>query len=231
VRAVGRPSPARGGEWLAEPSATSGVGGGRNANSGAGLARTSADPPQHPPPPVSRGAACDAASRMWPRRCPTDAVPDPSHAASRPLTPPRTGASVVPQWLIYLAGDARRVGVRGGFGTAAPMVSATFRDSCRARGPSAGGRLVTASFMPTVLEIFVIRRAGGRPGVVPGESTAAGLVRPTCPGKARGPPDGYRGGTPGSAVHLTPGKRGQRGPSVKQPTVCTDRHNCAHRPS
>src|SRR6185312_14243650 len=102
--------PARGGEWLAEPSATSGAGGGRDANSGAGLARTSADPPQHPPLPVSRGAACDAASRMWPRRSPTDAVPDPSHAASRPLTPPRTGASVVPQWLIYLAGDARRVG-------------------------------------------------------------------------------------------------------------------------
>jgi hypothetical protein len=65
-------------------------------------------------------------------------------------------------------------GVRGGFGTAEPMVSATFRDSRRGRGPSAGGRSVTASFMPTVPDIFVIRRAGGRPGVVPGESTAAG---------------------------------------------------------
>src|ERR1700760_3518393 len=93
------------------------------------------------------------------------------------------------------------------------------------------GRLVTASFMPTVLEIFVIRRAGGRPGVVPGESTAAGLVRPTCPRKARGPRDRHRGATPASAVHPTPGKRGQRGPSVavretadgvhRPPQLCT----------
>jgi hypothetical protein len=112
-------------------------------------------------------------------------------------------------------------------------VSATFRDSRRGRGPSAGGRLVTASFMPTVLEIFVIRRAGGRPGVVPGESTAAGHRSRSAglPGKARGPPDGHRGGTPGSAVHPTPEKRGQRGPSVavrgiadgvhRPPQLCT----------
>jgi hypothetical protein len=61
-----------------------------------------------------------------------------------------------------------------GFGTAQPMVSATFRDSRRGRGPGAGGRSVTASFMPTVPDIYVIRRAGGRPGVMPGESAAAG---------------------------------------------------------
>jgi hypothetical protein len=61
-----------------------------------------------------------------------------------------------------------------GFGTSEPMVSATFRDSRRGRGPGAGGRSATASSMPTVPDIFVIRRAGGRPGVVPGESAAAG---------------------------------------------------------
>src|SRR5882672_9496736 len=98
----------------------------------------------------------------------------------------------------------RRVGDMGGFGTAEPMVSAAFRDSRRGRGPSAGGRSVTASLMPAVPDIFVIRRAGGRPGVVPGRALppVTGLVRPACPGEARGPPGGHRGCTPGSAVHL-----------------------------
>jgi hypothetical protein len=124
------------------------------------------------------------------------------------------------------------------------MVSATFRDSCRAGGPSAGGRLVTASFMPTVLEIFVIRRAGGRPGVVPGESTAAGHRSRSAglPGKARGPPGGHRGCMPGSAVHL---KARENAVSAARPwpsvnsrrcaptatTVHADRRNCAYRPS
>ena len=124
------------------------------------------------------------------------------------------------------------------------MVSATFRDSCRARGPSAGGRLVTASFMPTVLEIFVIRRADGRPGVVPGESTAAGHRSRSAglPGNARGPPGSHRGCTPGSAVHPKPGKMRSARPVRGRPwnrrrctptatTVHTDRRNCAHRPS
>src|SRR5690242_2379176 len=132
-----------------------------------------------------------------------------------------------------LAVGCQRIVVRGGFGTAEPMVSATFRDSRRARSPSAGGRLVTASFMPTVLEIFVIRRAGGRPGGCAwGEhcrrSRSAGL-----PGNARGPPGGHRGCTPGSAVHLKPGKMRSARPSVavretadgvhRPPQLCTPR--------
>jgi hypothetical protein len=124
--------------------------------------------------------------------------------------------------------QARRFGVRGGFGTAEPMVSATFRDSCRARGPSAGGRLVTALFMPTVLEIFVIRRTGGRPGVCAwGRALppVTGLVRPACPGM-RADRRGHRGCTPGSAVHRKPGKRGQRGPSV----AVRETADGAHRP-
>jgi hypothetical protein len=84
------------------------------------------------------------------------------------------------------------------------------------RSPSAVGRSVTASLMPAVLGISVIRRAGGRPGVVVEESTAAGhRSRP-----ADLPLEGVRsagwsqGCTPGSAVHLQAEKRGQRGPSV-----------------
>ena len=123
---------------------------------------------------------------------------------------------------------------RGGFGTAEPMVSATFRDSRRGRGPGAGGRSVTASLMPAVPDIFVIRRAGGRPGVVPGESTAAGhRSRP-----AGLPREGARtaGWPQGMHARLRrspqgPGKRGQRGPSVavretadgvhRPPQLCT----------
>jgi hypothetical protein len=114
-----------------------------------------------------------------PRAAEADVRPSESCELQASLSAPSTAThrtgnyaslSKAKPWL----GRYRILGVRGGFGTAEPMVSATFRDSCRARGPSAGGRLVTASFMPTVPEIFVIRRAGGRPGVVPGESTAAG---------------------------------------------------------
>jgi hypothetical protein len=131
--------------------------------------------------------------------------------------------------------------IRGGFGTAQPMVSATFRDSRRGRGPGAGGRSVTASLMPTVPDIFVIRRAGGRPGVVPrGEHcrrSPVSLGRLAVNGKARGPP-GCRVATadarPALPFILSPGNAvsaARPWPSVKQPTVCTDRHNCAYRPS
>ena len=112
-------------------------------------------------------------------------------------------------------------------------MSATFRDSYRARGPSARGRLVTASFMPTVLEIFVIRRAGGRPGVVPGESTAAGHRSRSAglPGNARDRRVATEGARPAPPFTLSPGKCGQRGPSVavrgiadgvhRPPQLCT----------
>jgi len=123
---------------------------------------------------------------------------------------------------------------RGGFGTAEPMVSATFRDSRRGRGPSAGGRSVTAPFMPAVPDIFVVRRAGGRPGVVPGESTAAGhRSRP-----AGLPREGARtarvatgDARPAPPFTFSPEKAGQRGPSVavrgiadgvhRPPQLCT----------
>jgi hypothetical protein len=167
------------------------------------------------------------------------------HAAWGLTTPTsRTGRLVLDYDRDSRSQPEFRLGVRGGFGTAEPMVSATFRDSCRARGPGAGGRLVTASFMPTVLEIFVIRRAGGRPGVVPGESTAAGHRSRSAglPGKARGPPGGHTGCTPGSAVDLKPGKMRSARPVRGRPwnrrrcaptatTVHTDRRNCAYRPS
>ena len=81
-------------------------------------------------------------------------------------------------------------------------------------------------------------------GLCPGRALppVTGLVRPTCPGKARGPPDGHRGGTPGSAVHPTPGKTRSARPVRGRPwnrrrcaptatTVHTDRRNCAYRPS
>jgi hypothetical protein len=47
-----------------------------------------------------------------------------------------------------------------------------------------------------------------------------------CPGKARGPPGGHTGCTPGSAVHLIPehaSSAARPWPSVEKPTVHTDR--------
>jgi hypothetical protein len=134
-----------------------------------------------------------------------------------------------------LARRAESAGL-GGFGTAEPMVSATFRDSRRGRGPSAGGRSVTASLMPTVPISSRFGELAADPGQCPGEhcpghrSRSAGLPREG----ARTAPGATGDACPAPPFTLSPENAvsaARPWPSVKQPTVCTDRHNCAHRPS
>lgn len=132
-----------------------------------------------------------------------------------------------------------RFGVRDGFGTAEPMVSATFCDSRQGFRAPAGGS-VTASFMPAVPEIFVVRRAGGRPGGVPGESIAAGhrsrpaglpregADRRVATGDARPAPPFTL--SPENAVSAA-GPWNSRRCAPTAAAVHADRRNCARRPS
>ena len=125
------------------------------------------------------------------------------------------------------------VPIRGGFGTAEPMVSATFRDSCRARDPSAGGPLgngVVHADGPGNLR----DSESWRPtrGCAWGEHcrrspVSFGRLARECARTAGWP----QRCTPGSAFTESPGKCGQRGPSVavrgiadgvhRPPQLCT----------
>jgi hypothetical protein len=117
-----------------------------------------------------------------------------------------------------------------------PVASITLSDSRH------GGALAAGSHSPTSPCTLTARISpwSWEPAAGPGEPVAGRAwrrspVRPgrPCPGKAREPPACQPGCMPGSAVHLHP-KRRQRGRpwrSAGTPTVHTDRHNCAHRPS
>jgi hypothetical protein len=112
-------------------------------------------------------------------------------------------------------------------------MSATFRDSRRGTDPSAGGRSVTASNAhgPGYLrdpESWRLTRGAreehGRRSPVPSGGSPGEGARTA----------GWPQGTPGSAVHLKPGNAvsaARPWPSVETPAVCTDRGNCANRPS